>query len=151
MMPMKLEVMLSVPSIEETAAWYKRVLGWEGHYDIFGGDGKCDFGSVKGDEECYFNLIRYDQGDAPYPMNHPNTTFHIIVDDVDVLYRRIAESGWNVSRPPENQIWGGRTFSIDDLNGFSLVFIQYVERPSLEEIRRRSSHQADTIRPDEKS
>jgi len=135
---MKLEVMLSVPSIEETAAWYKRVLGWEGHYDTFGRDGNCNFGSVTGDEECYFNLIRYDQGAPPYPKDHPNTTFYVIVDDVDAVYRRVVESGWDIGYPPETQIWGGRTFAINDINGFSLMFIQFVERPSLEEIRMHS-------------
>ena len=32
------EVMLSVPSIEDTAAWYERVLDWEGAYDTFDED-----------------------------------------------------------------------------------------------------------------
>ena len=29
----RIEVTLTVPSIERTAAWYERVLGWVSHYD----------------------------------------------------------------------------------------------------------------------
>ena len=38
---------------------------------------------------------------------------------------------------PEDQLWGGRTFSLRDLNGFNLTFVQQVESVPLEEIRRR--------------
>ncbi len=44
----KIEVILTVPSIEETTAWYER-LGWRGHMDTFDKDGYCLFGSVTRD------------------------------------------------------------------------------------------------------
>jgi catechol 2,3-dioxygenase-like lactoylglutathione lyase family enzyme len=37
---------LHVPSIEDTAAWYERILGWKGHFDTFDEAGQCLFGSV---------------------------------------------------------------------------------------------------------
>jgi len=37
---------LNVPSIEDTVAWYERVLGWRGHSDVFDERGHCTFGSV---------------------------------------------------------------------------------------------------------
>jgi len=132
------EVMLSVPSIEDTVAWYERVLGWKGAYDTFDEDGKCSFGSVSGAKDCYFNLVRYTEKDTPYPKDHPDVTFYINVDDVDAAYRKVVASGWKVDHPPEDQLWGGRIFTIRDLNGFYLMFLQMVEQPSLEEIRRRS-------------
>lgn len=134
--------MLSVPSIEDTAAWYERVLGWKAAYDTFGQDGRCNFGSVLGAEDCYFNLVRYVERDTPYPKDHPDVTFHINVDDVDAAYKKMVSSGWKADHPPENQTWGGRIFTIRDLNGFYLMFLQMVEHPSLEEIRRRSRGEA---------
>jgi len=137
------EVMLSVPSIEDTAAWYERVLGWKGACDTFDEDGKCSFGSVSGAKDCYFNLVRYTTKDIPYPKDHPDVTFYINVDDVDVAYGKVVASGWKVDHPPENQLWGGRIFTIRDLNGFYHMFLQMVEQPSLEEIRRRSRGKDD--------
>ncbi len=37
---------LHVPSIEDTTAWYERILGWKGHFDTFNEAGQCLFGSV---------------------------------------------------------------------------------------------------------
>lgn len=37
---------LHVPSVEATAAWYERLLGWQGHFDTFDTAGHCLFGSV---------------------------------------------------------------------------------------------------------
>lgn len=34
-------------------------------------------------------------------------------------------------------MWGGRTFSMQDLNGFRLIFVQMVESVTLDEIRQR--------------
>ena len=42
----RIEVILSVPSIEETVQWYERALGWRGHDDVFDAEGHCEFGSV---------------------------------------------------------------------------------------------------------
>ena len=132
------EVVLTVPSIEDTAAWYERILGWKAACDTFDEDGKCSFGSVSGAKDCYFNLARYTPRETPYAKDHPNVTFYINVDDVDATYRRVTANGWKVDHPPETQFWGGRTFTIRDLNGFYILFLQMIEHPSLEEIRRRS-------------
>ncbi len=132
------EVMLSVPSIEDTAASYERVLGWKATYGTYNEDGKCSFGSVSGSKDCYINLVRYTEKDTPYPRDHPDMTFYINVDDVDAAYRKVVASGWKADHPPEDQFWGGRIFTIRDLNGFNLMSLQMVENPSLEEITSRS-------------
>jgi catechol 2,3-dioxygenase-like lactoylglutathione lyase family enzyme len=143
----KVEVILTVPSLEETAAWYERVLGWTGHYDTFDVEGRGEFGSVMlGDMEAVareerpftgFNLSRF-QGD---PASYGNESSHfnalIRVDDVDAAYARVVQSGVTPGSVPENQPWGGRTFSMRDLNGFALTFFQIVEQVPLEEVRRR--------------
>jgi PhnB protein len=143
----KVEVILTVPSVEETSAWYERVLGWTAHYDTFDAEGRCNFGSVMlGDVESVirgekpftgFNLSRF-QGEARSCRNEgSNLTLLIGVDNVDAIYARVVGSGVHPDSAPENQPWGGRTFSIRDPNGFDLTFFQQVEQVSIEEIRRR--------------
>jgi len=143
----RIEVVLTVPSIEETAAWYERVLGWTAHYDVFDAQGRCLFGSVmQGDlervmreEETFkgFNLSRFQEGDRPYSNAGGNFSALISVDDVDAVYAQVVERGGEPDAAPEDQFWGGRTFSLRDLNGFNLTFAQQVESVSLEEIRQR--------------
>ncbi len=41
-----IEPILHVPSIEENAAWYERVLGWQYQYDVCDDQGRCLFGGV---------------------------------------------------------------------------------------------------------
>ncbi|MBN1934547.1 MAG: VOC family protein, partial [Anaerolineae bacterium] len=143
----KVETTLTVPSIEETAAWYGRVLGWSSHYDTFDAQGHCQFGSVMRGEMASsggenraisgFNLSRFGDDAASYSGGQVHFTAFILVDDVDAVYAGVVESGVIPDTAPENQPWGGRTFSMRDLNGFALAFYQYVEQVSLEEIRQR--------------
>lgn len=142
----KVEVILTVPSIEETAAWYERVLGWTAHFDTFDAQGRCGFGSVMlGDmeavvhEEAPFtgmNLSRFEGDPASY-SDPSHFTALIRVDDVDAVYTRVVESGVTPASPPANQPWGGRTFWMRDVNGFVLSFFQLVEHVSIKEVRRR--------------
>jgi len=143
----KVESTLTVPSIEETAAWYERVLGWVGHYDVFDAEGHCLFGSVMcGDLESVmqgketfrgFNLSRFSEGAASYSQGCANFSALIFVDDVEAVYARAVDNEAAVDCAPEDQLWGGRTFSMQDLNGFRLTFVQMVESVTLEEIRQR--------------
>jgi predicted enzyme related to lactoylglutathione lyase len=131
---------LSVPSIEETIAWYQRVLGWKGDCDVFDKDGKCLFGGVFGTEDCFFNLSKSKKG-VTYHNRQSHVSFMIKVDDVDSIHTRIVKNGWKVS-PPRNQHWGGRIISLQDNNGFHLTIYQLIEQPTLEEIRNRFSTRA---------
>ena len=145
----KIEVILAVPSIEETAAWYEDVLGWVGHYDIFDTEGHCLFGSVtRGEGEGKgFNLARVSEKTELYTNDDANFTAFIAVDDVDAVYAQVVESGATPNSEPEDQIWGGRTFTMQDVNGFKLTFYQLIEEVTVEEVRQR--HQ-ETFRQDER-
>ncbi len=148
----KVEVILTVPSIEETGAWYERVLGWTAHYDTFDAQGRCNFGSVMlGDAEAVMreeapftgmNLSRF-QEDAEAYGEPAHFTALIRVDDVDALYARVVEKGVTPPSPPRNEPWGGRAFGMRDLNGFVLSFYQLVEQVPIEEIRRRYEEARD--------
>jgi uncharacterized glyoxalase superfamily protein PhnB len=43
---------------------------------------------------------------------------------VEAVYARVVESGVPIYAPLEAQSWGGRTFSLFDLNGFHLTLYQ---------------------------
>ncbi len=143
----KIEAVLSVPSVEETAKWYERVLGWRAHLDTFDAEGRCLFGSVmRGDVESVlrgdqpfagFNLSRFSGDIDSYLKECANFTALIAVDDIDAVYNRVLQSGFALDSEPEDQMWGGRTFTMRDLNGFNLTFYEMVESVTVEEIRRR--------------
>jgi predicted enzyme related to lactoylglutathione lyase len=135
----KIELNLTVPSLEETFAWYERVLGWSGHCDVRDAQGRCGFGSViwgemishpKGNDPPMrgFNLVRYGGEAETYRREHPHLTAFIKVDDVDAVYRRVRSSGAETDGSPRDQPWGGRLFSLVDLNGFHLTLYQIVGR-----------------------
>jgi uncharacterized glyoxalase superfamily protein PhnB len=131
----KVEVILTVPSIEETQSWYERVLGWQGYCDVHDAEGRCGFGCVmRGELDSVadgrpltgFNLSRYG-GDAPYSPDPGHCTLFVKVDDIEAVYARVLESGVPLDAPLEAQAWGGRTFSLRDLNGFHLTLYQLQE------------------------
>jgi len=140
----KIEVILTVPSIEETAAWYER-LGWRAHMDTFDEDEHCLFGSVtrdvtkdveQGEElSTVINLSRFAGDPGDYNNDHVNFTVFMAVDDVDAIYTTAIENGIYTGPAPQTQLWGGKTLSIQDLNRFRLTFYQQVETPILEEVR----------------
>ena len=133
----KVEVILTVPSIEETQVWYERVLGWSGYCDVRDEEGRCGFGCVmRGDLDSVaggkpltgFNLSRF-QGDlTSYSQDPGHCTLFVKVDDVQEVYARVLESGVEIADPLQAQPWGGRTFSLYDLNGFHLTLYQLDEK-----------------------
>jgi uncharacterized glyoxalase superfamily protein PhnB len=128
---------LNVRSVEETAAWYERVLGWQGHFDTFDRSGACLFGSVACQTDPFvgFNLARARGGGTPETRTYGS--IWIYVDDVDALYDRVAEAGWSPETPIEDKFWGERQFRLRDLNGNLLVITQSTEDLDLDEIRTR--------------
>ena len=128
---------LHVPSVEDTAAWYERILGWKGHFDTFDEAGQCLFGSVMLRERPFvgFNLARSVESEALGKCNHCSSW--IYVQDVDAIYSRAVEQGWSVETEIANQFWGERLFRLRDVNGNQLVVVQQIEDVGLEEIRER--------------
>jgi predicted enzyme related to lactoylglutathione lyase len=137
----KVEVILTVPSIEETQDWYEHVLGWSGYCDIQDAQGRCGFGCVmRGELESVadgrpltgFNLGRFQGDAASYGTGGAHTTLFVKVDDVEEAYARVVKSGVEIDAPLEEQPWGGRTFSIFDLNGFHLTLYHMKDETTVE-------------------
>jgi len=134
----KIEVILRVQSVEDTAKWYSECLGWTPHYDIFDHGGRCLFGSVGVNAEHFigFNLERTEET----PQNTFSARLFIKVDEVDEVYDRLVQRKWDVDGP-ENKPWGGRVIELRDINGFRLTIYSIVEDLSLDEIRKRTCEQ----------
>lgn len=138
----RIEITLYVSSVEETRRWYEEILGWSSNYDVFDEQGRCLFGMVytraagyeREQADVGFNLSR---SDKVFTETNKGFEFLVYVDDVDHLYSRILNAGWDVKSSPENKPWGGRTFKVSDLNGFTLTFAQMTEFPGLKVIQER--------------
>ena len=137
----RVEIIIEVPSVEETVEWYQRVLGWRGGFDVFDRDNNCLFGGVytftpsseKPEAKIGFDLARSEKTFR----NSPNWQALIYVDDVEQVLRRVLDSGWQVETGIEAQPWGARTFNMLDLNGIRLRFAQMTEHLNMEEIQKR--------------
>ncbi len=59
---------------------------------------------------------------------------HLYVDDVDAHCGRAKEAGAEITREPEDQFYGDRTYGAKDPEGMSWYFAQHVRDPSPEEM-----------------
>jgi predicted enzyme related to lactoylglutathione lyase len=100
----RVEVTLSVPSIERTINWYERVLGWNGSCDVHDEDGACQFGGVYLGEQG-FNLLRAQR--VAGTQGCDAVTLFIVFDDVDAVHRRVVERGGEPATELQNTFWGG--------------------------------------------
>jgi len=137
----KIILTLNVPSVEGTAAWFERVLGWVGHFDTFDEEGCCIFGSVMKRDAPNLNLNLNRFTDFQEGDQCPHCSIWIYVKDVDAVYNRVLLQGWPIEVEITNYYWGERQFRIRDINGNELVFVQPIEDVSLEEIRERHRKQ----------
>jgi len=108
-----------VESVDETMEWYKRMLGWKVGKDAFDEQGNCTFGSVIYGYGRAVNFVR-----DTNPPDSYNVELMIDVLDVDALYEEILKEGGRPLSKPKNEPWGGRTFTIRDINGLTLIFVQ---------------------------
>jgi len=115
-----------VPSIEKMAEWYEKVLGWKASYDVFDEDDNCTYGGFGTGETWLFNVSR-DPGMREKAYERSEMCLFTKVENVDQASRQVSKSGYKLDSPPKDEPWGGRTFSIKDLNGLPLVFYQLNE------------------------
>jgi predicted enzyme related to lactoylglutathione lyase len=138
-----LQLTLAVPSVAETMAWYEHVFGWHGYCHMHSPEGECVFAAVLWREKpmgC-INLSRCtDEGEYSNDGAHFYALLH--VDDVDAVYAQVRAAGCKTLSAPQTEIWGGRSFDMLDLNGFRLVFVQWMEDVSAEELQRRVNEEA---------
>lgn len=129
--------MISVPDIAETLGWYVSI----GFKEVarYEADGIVNFGMLSfGKAEL---MLRPDSPNAPSSGKHRDVSLWFYTDEVDRLYRLLkdkrieAAQGALAGQPEASQqiefeediydpFYGGRQFSIRDLNGYTLIFLR---------------------------
>ena len=60
---------------------------------------------------------------------------HLYIDDLDAHYTRAKEAGAEITREPEDQFYGDRTYGAKDPEGLTWYFAQHVRDVSAEEMQ----------------
>ena len=107
-------------SVDETMEWYQRMLGWKVGKDAFDEKGNCTFGNVT----YGYPAMHFARGEDNPPYTYGNVMMMIDVLDVEGLYETVLEEGGKPLNKPKNESWGGRTFTLQDPNGLSLMLVQ---------------------------
>jgi uncharacterized glyoxalase superfamily protein PhnB len=112
--------MVTVPSVDETRAFYVDKLGFRHQMGVVGKDGQLDFCNVVyGKASLMFNRA---QGPLPQPAEAQPVAFYIWTEDVDAHFAELREAGLRATEPLTDQWWGDRTFVISDPNGYRVWF-----------------------------
>jgi uncharacterized glyoxalase superfamily protein PhnB len=103
---------LHVPNVEDTAAYYRDVLGFT-----------LDFGDAR------YSVVWRDNSAIHFSKAQQGPSgVHLFqwVRDVDAYHREVALRGAEIVTEPARQPYGLREFSVRDPNGVSVVFGQDV-------------------------
>jgi predicted enzyme related to lactoylglutathione lyase len=65
--------------------------------------------------------------DCNYRLERKKISVDFEVNDIDILFQRISESGVEIIREPFDAPWGFRVFSISDPDGVTVSFLQPLE------------------------
>jgi Glyoxalase/Bleomycin resistance protein/Dioxygenase superfamily len=112
-----------VPDVVKTAEYYRDLLGFKilGYfsdppvYAMVARDGvEIHFGRADGDEIIINEIVRKGLG----------TDAYIFVTDVQKLYEEFVTRGVNITEGPIKRIYNCTEITIEDCNGFQLVFGQ---------------------------
>ena len=118
---------LGVRSVAEAVGYFERVLGFECPGGLFGAEGEPPVYAVmrRGGCEVHLQIRRRTvfaeergsfEGDA-----------YLFVEDLDALYAELEGRGASVLRPPMDEPYGLRDFTIETPDGHRLSFAQRIE------------------------
>ena len=72
---------------------------------------------------------------SPNDLGGRTQTIYVYVDDVDAHHERAKAAGANITREPEDQFYGDRTYGFHDPEGHSWSFATHVRDVSPEEMQ----------------
>jgi uncharacterized glyoxalase superfamily protein PhnB len=108
---------LPTDCVDTAMRFYVDALGFgvvfEAHYPHEGGEG-----TIIGVERGAIRLHL----DCPMPGHGREACAYLEVDDADALHEQ-WRAKTHIADPPENQPWGGRTFTVMDPSGNSLFVV----------------------------
>jgi catechol 2,3-dioxygenase-like lactoylglutathione lyase family enzyme len=127
--------MIGVPDVVAAIEWYV-ALGFT-EVGRFDDEGEANFGMVRlGDAELMFNLYM--------PPAPDGVSLWLRTDRIDAIYERIqtrrrgttenpavssdGDAPLDIEQNLEDMFYGARQFAIRDLNGYSVYFIQPLDR-----------------------
>ena len=106
--------------VAESLAYSTDSLGFTEIFRQAGEDGVVVNGQVAfAGRQVMFNL---DPADAAKAGGGVYLWFRLFDDDIDALYRRLADGGVTIVESIRDQFWGDRSFTIQDHAGFHLAF-----------------------------
>ncbi len=104
-------------SLQQTAAWYERLFGWELAVD----QGRCRIYRVAG--QSFVGICER----SSVGINHDDVILTFVTDDVDGWYERLHSQGViTVARPEVNEQYGIYHFFARDPNGYRLEIQRFL-------------------------
>jgi uncharacterized glyoxalase superfamily protein PhnB len=122
---------LGVRHVRKAAEYYRDVLGFSldpvhGVFEPTGDEPGGVYAIVKRAGVWIHFQIR--RGEVPQRRRESiECDVYLYVDDVDALYAELQGRGANVLSPPSVAPYGLKEIVVEDLNGYRLVFGQFVE------------------------
>ena len=124
-----MEFILHVPSLKDTADWYKKHLGWHSDYsEDYPGHAMIRICNSEDQHQCFmikagFHISPAEEGNTP-----KNVSMFIFLEGKSMVKTRekIKNTGWNKISDISNGGFGAMTFSLEDLNGVKLQFLEWI-------------------------
>lgn len=131
---------LEVKDVDAAVAFYQR-LGFRHDGDMPGSDGKPDMGFLAfGDAPLFVS-----RGKAEGVGKGVQFMVNLTADqDIDAHYATVQANGVTITEAIETQFWGDRTFTVTDLDGYTITFARQVKEMTMEEIAAAAAAQRET-------
>jgi PhnB protein len=117
---------LPVEDVSKAVKFYTETLGFTELFQVPGPDGKVQAGQVER-EGCniMFNLNPWDSG-----KEGGGIYLWVRVEraNLDSLFQELKKRGVHVVDDIKDQFWGDRSFTVKDLNGYTLAFNQKIRK-----------------------
>lgn len=121
MPPLRANPVLAVRDLDESAAWFARVLGTDNEEVDPGNWVFCRTGSVT------FMLGHCPDSPPARELGNHSYLAYLVVDDVDAIHANAVEAGAEVGPGPTDEEWGMREFGIATPDGHRFTFGQPID------------------------
>jgi PhnB protein len=117
-------------------AWYADVLGAVEVVRYTADDGRIGHAEMSIGGATFMLNDEYPDFDvvSPTTLGGAGFSMHVVVPDVDAVHARVVASGTVVERPPSDEAYGARSFTMRDPFGHRWNIQTPIGTPSIEEI-----------------
>jgi len=117
---------IHVPSVEATASFYERAFGLEKREKLTAADGSLISATMswKGDLHRFLYIEKETESfTTPKTSGSPFGDFVVYIKDMKEVYERAIAAGCTSKKEPGPGFPGEESSSVEDLNGFTWVFV----------------------------